>query len=66
MNKGISGLADDNVLRLYNNIRDQVSFDRTLGSRHRLTGITARQQAERLRDELNRRRLQFSPIDWDR
>jgi hypothetical protein len=63
-NKGISGLADENVLRLYDNIREQVAADVGLGSRHRLLGETARQQAERLREELNRRRLRFSPIDW--
>ena len=57
-------LADDNVLRLYENIREQVSADIRLGSRHRLMGETAKQQAERLREELDRRRLQFTPIDW--
>jgi hypothetical protein len=59
-------LADDNVLRLYENIREQVSADIRLGSRHRLLGETAKQQAERLHEELDRRRLRFAPIDWDR
>jgi hypothetical protein len=29
-------------------------------------GDTARQQAERLREEMNRRHLKFTPIEWDR
>jgi hypothetical protein len=35
-----------------------------LGSRHRLLGETARQQEARLRAELDRRRLRFTPIVW--
>ena len=63
---GIRILADDNVLRLYENIREQVSADIRFGSWHRLLGETAKQQAERFREELDRRRLRFTPIDWDR
>jgi hypothetical protein len=53
-------------MRFYENIREQVSADIRLGSRHRLLGETAKHQAERLREELDRRRLQFKPIEWDR
>jgi hypothetical protein len=59
-------LADDTFMRFYENIREQVSADIRLGSRHRLLGETAKHQAERLREELDRRRLQFKPIEWDR
>lgn len=58
----IHNLADENVLKLYENIREQVSADVRLGNRHRLLGETARQQAARLRDELD---LRFTPIDWN-
>jgi hypothetical protein len=34
------------------------------GRRHRIMGETARQQAGRLRDEMTRRRLRYSPIEW--
>jgi hypothetical protein len=61
---GIENLSNDSVLHLYENIRQQVAADLELGSRHRLLGETARQQAERLREELDRRRLRYSPINW--
>jgi hypothetical protein len=57
-------LTDDYVRRLYENIREQVAADTRSGSRHRFVGETARQQAERLRAEMDRRRLRYTPIDW--
>jgi hypothetical protein len=57
-------LADESVVKLYESIREQLSADIRLGSCHRLVGETAKQQAERLREELERRRLRFVPIDW--
>jgi hypothetical protein len=57
-------LSDESVLTLYENIREQVSADIRLGSQHRLLGETARQQELRLREELERRGLRFTPIDW--
>jgi hypothetical protein len=61
---GIHSMADDNVLRLYDSIREQASADIRLGSRHRLLGEAAQQQAERLREELDRRGLRYTPIVW--
>jgi hypothetical protein len=66
MDTGITRLADENVLRLYDSIRQQVALDARSGSRHRFIGETARQYAERLRAEMDRRHLRFSPIDWGR
>jgi hypothetical protein len=60
----IQQLTDESICRLYENIRDQVAADARTGSRHRLLGETARQQAERLCAEMDRRRLRFTPIDW--
>jgi hypothetical protein len=57
-------LSDENVLRLYDSIRDQVSADVRLGSPQRLLGETARLRAERLQDELYRRRVKYAPIVW--
>jgi hypothetical protein len=61
---GLENLSDDSVLRLYENIREQVEADLRQWSRHRLLGATAKQQADRLRQELDRRRLQYAHIDW--
>jgi hypothetical protein len=60
----IRSLTDEYVRRLYENIREQAAADARLGGRHRLIGETARQQAERLRAEMDRRRLKFTPIEW--
>ena len=60
----IQRLSDESLHRLYENIREQVTIDMRSGSRHRFMGETARQQAERLREEMDRRRLRFNPIEW--
>jgi hypothetical protein len=60
----LQDLTDESVLKLYESIRQQVAADIELGSKYRLLGETAKHQAERLRDELDRRRLRFTPIDW--
>jgi hypothetical protein len=57
-------LADKNVLRLYENIREQVAADRRSRSRYRFMGETVKKYAERLRNEIDRRRLDYRPIDW--
>jgi hypothetical protein len=62
---GIQNLNDESVLTLYESIRQQVSADIRLGSKHRLLGETAKQQAQRLREEIDRRRLQAAPISWE-
>lgn len=60
----ISILADENILRLYDSVREQASADIRLGGNYRLLGEAARRQAERLREELDRRGLQYAPIIW--
>ena len=60
----IEKLRDESLLRFYENIRGQVEADR--GSKHRLTsGPSVKQYASALRDEMIRRRLQHTPIEWD-
>lgn len=61
---GIEILSDESLLTLYENIRQQVSADIRLGSRHRLVGEAAKRRAERLREEIDRRGLQIDPIIW--
>lgn len=64
MSSSIQSLADENILRLYDNIRQQIWADSRSGTR--FMGETARVHAERLRDEIDRRRLRFTPIEWPR
>jgi hypothetical protein len=59
-------LSDESVLRFYESIRKQVSADMRLDGRYRLMGDSARQQAERLREEMTRRQMRFTPIEWPR
>jgi hypothetical protein len=57
---------DQSLLQYYESVRRQVQADKSLTGRHRFVGHTARQYAERLREEIERRRLPFMPIDWPR
>ena len=58
------GVTDESLLSFYENVRHQVSADDMLGGRHRLAGSSVKQYADRLKDEMDRRRLRFIPIDW--
>jgi hypothetical protein len=61
----IASLNDESILRLYDNIRSQVEADR--GFRHKfMTGDAVKQRASALREEITRRRLQHTPIEWHR
>jgi hypothetical protein len=52
---------DDRLLCFYENIRQQIEADRPL--KYKLTaGPTVRQYADRLRDEIVKRRLGHEPI----
>ena len=57
---------DHTLLQYYESVRRQVEADKWLGGRYRFLGDPAKQYAERLREELERRRLRFTPIDWPR
>jgi hypothetical protein len=60
---GIANLNDESILQLYDNIRSQVKAERDL--RHELmTGDSVKWRASALREEITRRRLQHTPIDW--
>jgi hypothetical protein len=56
---------DERLLAFYDNVRSQVELDKRLGGRYRLCGDGVKQYAERLREEIERRRLRFTPIDWN-
>jgi hypothetical protein len=55
-------LSDEYVLRLYDSIRSEVARDNRVPQP--LMGAMARQRAEQLRAELERRRLRFTAIHW--
>jgi hypothetical protein len=61
-----SGLKDDSLLLLYENVREQVEEDNRLGGRYRFAGEGVKQYAESLREEMERRRMRFTPIIWPR
>ena len=61
----IENLRDENLLRFYDNIREQVEADKR--HKHKFAaGPAVKQHAEALRTEMTKRRLQHTPIDWDR
>jgi hypothetical protein len=53
---------DESLLIFYESVRRQVDADRY--ERYRFTGKSVKEYAERLREEMNRRRLRFTPIEW--
>ncbi len=57
---------DERLLAFYENIRRQVELDQQSGGPHRLIGEGVKRYAESLREEMDRRRLRFTPIDWHR
>jgi len=61
-----SQTKDERLLAFYENIRRQVHvhLDMQAGGRYRLIGKGVKQYADKLRDEMDRRRLRFTPIDW--
>jgi hypothetical protein len=62
---GIELLSDESILRFYEDIRQQVAADLAAENCFRLMGGEAvKQRTERLRIEIDRRRLRCSPIEW--
>ncbi len=55
---------DETLLTFYESVRRQVKEDIKTGGQYRLAGEGVKQYAEELRQEMDRRRLQYSPIDW--
>lgn len=58
-------LSDASLLHLYENIRQQVEAD-TNNDRYHFLGEAAKQRAEEIRSEIDRRDLFASPINWPR
>ena len=56
---------DESLVGFYENVRRQVELDKRAGGKYRLAGDGVRQYADKLREEIDRRRLQVEPIDWE-
>jgi hypothetical protein len=56
--------SDDSLLAYYESIRRQVAADTQSRGRPRLVSANAREHADRLKEEIMRRRLVFKPIEW--
>ncbi len=57
-------LSDESLLAYYESVRRQLAADGRLGCRRRVAGDAMKQYADRLKGEMNRRRLRFEPIVW--
>jgi hypothetical protein len=53
---------DERLLAFYEGVRHQLTRDG--GSRYKFAGEGVREYAEKLREELERRKLEFTPIRW--
>jgi hypothetical protein len=59
----VENMPDARLALYYESIRRQADADRA--NKHQfMASPTIRQYAERLREEMTKRRLQHSPIDW--
>ncbi len=61
-----SNSKDERLLTFYEGVRRQVDLDKQAGGRYRLAGDGVKQYADKLREEMERRRLRFIPIEWPR
>jgi hypothetical protein len=55
---------DERLLAFYENVRKQVELDKQAGGRYRLAGEGVKRYAEHLREEMDRRRLNYRAIEW--
>jgi hypothetical protein len=55
---------NESLLAILRNIRRQVEADMQSGGRYRFAGDGVKQYADQLREEMDRRRLRYSRIDW--
>jgi hypothetical protein len=60
-----SRTKSESLLAFYEGIRRQVELDRKTRGEFRFAGESAKQYAEQLRDEMERRGLQYIAIDWE-
>jgi hypothetical protein len=61
-----SNSKDERLLAFYDDIQRQVELDMGSGGRYRFAGGSVKLYADKLREEMERRRLRFTPIEWHR
>jgi hypothetical protein len=61
----VENLRDENLLRFYDSIREHVEADRRSQDKFAV-GHSVKEYAETLRGEITKRRLQYTPIEWQR
>jgi hypothetical protein len=57
-------ITDESLRAYYESVRRQVAADTNFGGRRRLVGAAVRKYADRLKIEMDRRRMDFKPIVW--
>jgi hypothetical protein len=57
-----SQMKDERLLLFYDGVRQQVILDGN--SRYRFASEGVRAYADKLREEMDRRRIRYMPIDW--
>ena len=57
---------DEQLLAFYESVRREVELDKQSGGRYRFAGDGVKQYADKLREEMDRRRLRFTPINCPR
>jgi hypothetical protein len=60
----LSNSKDESLLHYYESVRRQVDADRQSGP-YRFASDGVKKYADQLREEMDRRRLRFRPIDWN-
>ena len=60
----LQNLGDKGLVALYESLRRRTTAANGAGLRSRVIGQSTKDYAERLRAEMERRRLQFTPIEW--
>ena len=57
---------DETLIAFYESVRRQVEADKHSGGRSRLVGASTKKYADTVREEMNRRQMKYTPIDWHR
>jgi len=57
-------LTDESLIALYESLRRQVTAGSAAGPRSRVIGPNTMVYANKVRAELERRQLRFTPIEW--
>jgi hypothetical protein len=59
-----SNARNESLIAFYESVRRQVRADMQSGGRYRFVGESTKQYADTLCEEMHRRRIEFTPIDW--